>query len=406
MEKKQKPKLNPEFIDIYAREIVQRLQSEGFKAYLVGGCVRDILTGIKPKDFDIATNAAPPQVKRKVPGSYIIGKRFRLVLVKRGVTQFEVATFRREASNEELIDGEVPFGDNFFGTEEEDSKRRDFTINAMFYDPIKEKLVDYCQGLDDIYNRMIRIIGDPDLRLCEDPIRILRALRLAHKLNFSIEPTLRLSMQKNAFMLAKSVLPRRREEFLKILRLNEPASAFHELHDLGILAVIAPTLSALLDDRAQGEIFDDYLQQIRRFSIDDANPMYLFSTLILAYSRAHGDISASQSPECAKLMRDELGMFKHEQASVTKALQLEESLTQIESFERRGMRRKLAFLKNEAFPLALHIAEVDYRLHPEQVHYWKDTYTKLRSQLSSIRMSEISEEDESLSASEGAEKMN
>ncbi|MGE3756469.1 MAG: CCA tRNA nucleotidyltransferase [Pseudobdellovibrionaceae bacterium] len=397
MDKKQNPKLDPSFIDSHAKEIVRRLQDEGFKAFLVGGCVRDILAGLKPKDFDIATNAQPPQVKRKIPGSYVIGKRFRLVLVKRGITQFEVATFRREAKNEELVEGETPFGDNFFGTEEEDAKRRDFTINAMFYDPIRQNLVDYCGGLEDIENRMIRIIGDPDTRLCEDPIRILRALRLAHKLNFSIEPSLRLSMQKNAGMLAKSVLPRRREEFLKILRLSEPAVTFHELHDLGILATISPRLHSLLDSREKGDAFDSYLQQIRRFSIDDANPLYLFGALVLAWARAENISEVEDSDECLKMMRDELGMFKHEQSSIIKALQLEHSLKQIDAFERRGARRKLGFLKNEAFPLALHIAELDYQLRPEEVKYWKDTYLKLKPQLSSIRYSEISEADEKLS---------
>ena len=177
LEIKQKPHLHASWIDPDAVEIVERLQKAGFTTYLVGGCVRDLLVGIHPKDYDIATNALPNEVKRKVWGSYVIGRRFRLVLVKRGEQQFEVATFRRGSKPEDFTEGEdQPVGDNFFGTPEEDALRRDFTINALFYDPIKNELIDYAKAMADIEATTLRMIGDPKTRIIEDPIRSLRAV--------------------------------------------------------------------------------------------------------------------------------------------------------------------------------------------------------------------------------------
>ena len=169
LEIKQKPHLHASWIDPDAIEIVERLQRAGFTSYLVGGCVRDLLAGIHPKDYDIATNALPNEVKKKVWGSYVIGRRFRLVLVKRGEQQYEVATFRRSSKPEDFSEGEEqPVGDNFFGTPEEDALRRDFTINALFYDPIKDELIDYAKGLADIESCTLRMIGDPKTRILED----------------------------------------------------------------------------------------------------------------------------------------------------------------------------------------------------------------------------------------------
>ena len=198
MEKLQKPHLHADWIDPDARSIVDRLQRAGHPTYLVGGCVRDLLAGIHPKDFDIATSAHPEQVRKLIRGSYIIGRRFQLVLVKRGDTQFEVATFRRMALPEEINPNETSYSDNFFGTPQEDAQRRDFTINGLFYDPIKDELIDYVGGIKDIELGLIRMIGDPDIRLKEDPIRILRAIRLSHKLRFSIEQKLRESIERNS----------------------------------------------------------------------------------------------------------------------------------------------------------------------------------------------------------------
>src|SRR5262249_29235348 len=141
----------------------------GFTTFLVGGCVRDLLLGKHPKDYDIATNARPQDVRRMIHNSFIIGKRFRLVLVKRGDVQYEVATFRRDLRPDENVE-ELPGGaDNIFGTPEEDARRRDFTVNGLFYDPVQHKLFDYVEAAADLEHGVVRMIGDPDVRLAEDP---------------------------------------------------------------------------------------------------------------------------------------------------------------------------------------------------------------------------------------------
>src|SRR5690606_11366814 len=138
--------------------------------------------------------------------------------------------------------------DNLFGTPEEDANRRDFTVNALFYDPIKDQLIDYADGLRDHELRILRMIGEPKKRLLEDPIRILRALRLTHKVKFSLEPSLRAAMKEEAASLALTALPRRREELLKILRLDSPEIAFAEAYDLDILKAISPSLQAAFEN--------------------------------------------------------------------------------------------------------------------------------------------------------------
>jgi len=189
MKSQQKPQLHEDWIDPYALRIVRNLQDSGFETYLVGGCVRDLLVGIHPKDFDIATSAHPNQVRKKVPNAYVIGRRFKLVLVKRGDQQFEVATFRRNVSPEELAatpEEDTIEGDNYFGTVEEDAKRRDFTANAVFYDPGQDKLIDFCGGIQDLNDRVLRMIGHPKERFVEEPIRIPRSIPPSHKLHFPL----------------------------------------------------------------------------------------------------------------------------------------------------------------------------------------------------------------------------
>ncbi|MGZ3724657.1 MAG: polynucleotide adenylyltransferase PcnB, partial [Pseudobdellovibrio sp.] len=204
------------YIDSHAIQILKRLKDAKFQAYLVGGGVRDLLVDLKPKDFDIATNALPQEVKRKVPNSFIIGRRFKLVHARRGELIYEIATFRRAATHEELETTEEDdrrlVEENFFGNIEEDSFRRDFTINSLYYDPIDHVIVDHCNGIQDIHLHVLRMIGSPEARLIEDPIRILRAIRLSQKLNFSLETNLREQIRIHKAELKKSALPRRREE--------------------------------------------------------------------------------------------------------------------------------------------------------------------------------------------------
>lgn len=380
---KQTPRLDSKWINSEAYQIVHDLQKRGFVSYLVGGCVRDLLLGKQPKDFDIATNATPRDVKRAVRNCYIIGKRFRLVLAKRGEAQFEVATFRRDPLPDENRE-ELPEGDNLFGSPEDDAKRRDFTINALFYDPVANELIDHAKGLKDLKSGVVRMIGDPNVRLIEDPIRIMRGIRLSHMIRFRMESQLKKAISTHAAALSKTALPRRREEFLKYLRLEDPSQAFITSLDLGVLEYISPTLVELFKKSDAAEEFLKSLSQISDHH--PVSPTELFSHFLLAYVRLKispdpdRELRAHEllkNKDLTRLMRDELGMFKSEQAIFTKALQIEPLLKQKKVFEKRGPRRQLAVLTSDAFPLALQLAERELMLKPEDLHYWKSAHVEL-----------------------------
>jgi tRNA nucleotidyltransferase/poly(A) polymerase len=243
-------------IDPDALKVLYRLRQYEYTAYLVGGSVRDLLLGRHPKDFDIGTSAHPYQVKKLFRNCWIIGRRFRLAHVKFGQKVIEVATFRRQvAAGEEVVQDGVPapdpttpegehliHRDNTFGTPEEDAFRRDFTINALFYDIANFSIIDYVGGLDDLRARLVRSIGDPGLRLKEDPVRMIRAIALAARLDFTIEPTLLASIRAHRQEIAKSSLPRLLEEYYKILRAGSSEKAFRGLAEVGLLQPISSEL--------------------------------------------------------------------------------------------------------------------------------------------------------------------
>jgi poly(A) polymerase len=243
-------------IDPDALKVLYRLRQYEYTAYLVGGSVRDLLLARRPKDFDIGTSAHPYQVKKLFRNCWIIGRRFRLAHVKFGQKVIEVATFRRQvAPGEEVVQDGVPapdpttpegehliHHDNTFGTPEEDAFRRDFTINALFYDIADFSVIDYVGGLDDLHAGLVRSIGDPDVRLKEDPVRMIRAIALAARLDFTIESTLLASIREHRREIAKSSLPRLLEEYYKILRAGSSEKAFRSLADVGLLQPISSEL--------------------------------------------------------------------------------------------------------------------------------------------------------------------
>ncbi len=379
---KKSARLDESKIDPDALEIVRILQNKGHTTFLVGGCVRDVLLGKHPKDYDIATLALPQDVKRLIRNAFIIGRRFRLVLVKRGDRQFEVATFRRDAGPEDKTE-EMPAGDNLFGTPEDDAKRRDFTINALFYDPGTGDLIDFAGGLHDLKAGVIKMIGDANVRLIEDPIRIMRGIRLAHMIRFALDPYLRSMMQKHAASLTQTVLPRRREEILKYLRLDNPALPFLTSLDLGVLDYVSPTLAELMRDTSRSETFLSYL-----FAFHDKHletPAELFAGLVSAYvlSLHHGTLPENlrthdilDNEKIVKLMRDELGMFKSEQTTVARALHLMTLLNRRGEYEKRGDRRRRSLIANEAFDLALKISEREHWLSANELQYWRKEHTR------------------------------
>src|SRR5687768_4875329 len=224
-------------IDPDALRVLYRLHQNGYLAYLVGGSVRDLLLGRRPKDFDIGTSAHPYQVKRLFRNCWIIGRRFRLAHVRFGTKNIEVATFRRLVSQAELdaaalepVPEGIPLGtegpdhdrlihrDNTFGTPEEDAFRRDFTINALFYDIGTFSIIDYTGGLEDLRAGIVRSIGDPAERFHEDPVRMLRAIAMAARLGFTIDAPIDHAIGSGRAEIARSAPARLIEEFYKLLR--------------------------------------------------------------------------------------------------------------------------------------------------------------------------------------------
>lgn len=213
----------------FAISVCQKLQDAGYKAFIVGGAVRDLLIGAKPKDFDVATDATPEEVKKVTRRAIIIGRRFRLVHVNKGAETIEVATFRGFAKQGVTKDEDgVITNDNVFGEQYEDAARRDFTVNAMYFDPISGDLYDYHHGLDDIREREIRMIGDPATRYREDPVRILRAIRIAAKLGFTIDEKTAAPMHYMQTLLLSVPSARLADEFSKMV-LSGSAVACMEL---------------------------------------------------------------------------------------------------------------------------------------------------------------------------------
>jgi tRNA nucleotidyltransferase/poly(A) polymerase len=239
-------------IDPNVLKVLYRLVGAGHIAYLVGGGVRDLMLARRPKDFDVATSAHPQQVRDLFRNSRLIGRRFRLVHVFFGAQNIEVATFRRQS--EDVVETGDPLirADNTFGTPEEDAFRRDFTVNALFYDVQTFRVIDYPDGVEDLRARLIRTIGEPELRVREDPVRMMRAVRFAAKLGFEIEPATRAAIERHRADLLKSSVPRLVEETYRTLGQAEAARAIVLMDQLGLLEALLPFLGEhLAADAAQ-----------------------------------------------------------------------------------------------------------------------------------------------------------
>src|SRR6187402_1104418 len=240
------PSLDRAAIDPDADRVVRKLTRAGYKAYLVGGCVRDLLVARTPKDFDVATSATPNEIKATFRNSRIIGRRFRLAHVFFGSKIIETATFRANPRDEDDQDLLIR-RDNVFGTETDDARRRDFTINGLFYDVEREEVIDHVSGLVDLEAKLMRTIGDPDVRFQEDPVRMLRAIKFAARLDFGFEPMTWRALLRWRGEISKCAPPRLLEEIHRLMRGGAARRSFELLVETGVLAVLSPYLAGLLE---------------------------------------------------------------------------------------------------------------------------------------------------------------
>lgn len=246
-----------DLIDPNALYVLKKLQDRGFKAYLVGGSVRDLLMHRKPKDFDISTSAEPEQVKTLFRSCILIGRRFRLAHVRFGDNIIEVSTFRSgENTEDELI-----VRDNVWGSEEEDVLRRDFTINGLFYNPSNHEIIDYVGGWEDLKHHLLRVIGNPIARFKQDPVRMIRLLKFRARFGFKIDPEAMEALEICKEEITKSSSARILEEVFRMMELAVAEEFFKQIDEHGLLRILFPNLSIYFDSPLKEQIYN-YLKAL------------------------------------------------------------------------------------------------------------------------------------------------
>jgi poly(A) polymerase len=394
-------------IDPDALKVLYRLHEHNYVAYLVGGSVRDLLLARRPKDFDIGTSAHPHQVKKIFRNCWIIGRRFRLAHVKFGSKTIEVATFRRQVDASSTPEAELAevgpadiIGpderivtdeeravqharrqtdrliqrDNTYGTPEEDAFRRDFTVNALFYDIATFSIIDYVGGLEDLHARLIRCIGEPEVRFLEDPVRMLRAVVLASRLEFAIDEPILDSIAVHKHEIARSAAPRLLEEYFKILRSGHAAEAFRRLHSTGLLREITPELDVAPEGVWQA------ISALVRYRARFEGPPDTLTNAILAGTLLQplGLVGRRQKFSADPMERRiELGLLPIPRRDV-------ERLRQILSLQHRLLdlqaphRAQRALLHRSTFPEALTWLEI-HGGRPDVLAHWRDIQSQAPS---------------------------
>jgi poly(A) polymerase len=290
---KEEHNLKKNMMDEDALKIIHRLNKFGHKSYLVGGCIRDMLLGRKPKDFDVVTSATPNQIKNIFNNCRIIGKRFKLAHIIFKGKIVEVSTFRSLPDHRLTLKPEkenlLLKRDNNFGTSKEDAARRDFTANALYYDPRNESIIDYVGGFEDIQNRILRVVGDPDISFKEDPVRMLRAVKISVLLGLTIEKHTREGIKNNRYEINKASPSRMLEEYNKIFRTWETAQIFKGLAEHRLLEVLFKEVCEV-DKRYQSEnshkyFFDTHMGKLLQVTDrklkerEEITPMIFFALI-------------------------------------------------------------------------------------------------------------------------------
>lgn len=375
-------------VDQDALKVLYRLKEAKYTAYLVGGSVRDLLLERRPKDFDIGTDAHPYQIKKLFRNCYIVGRRFRLAHVKFGTKVIEVATFRRQVTEEEAkaqagpAEGHADGGnaadtsprdhlihrDNTFGTAEEDAFRRDFTINALFYDIATFSIIDYVGGLEDLTLRLVRCIGDPGVRFREDPVRMQRAITLAARMDLAIDPPVLDAISRHRGELARAAPARLAEEYYKILRSGSAARAFADLKRVGLLE----PLSRVLHEGVDGELvaslarLDDYRNRFAQVPETLSNALALGSLIVPLGFSPQGTPAWMQSDGQPGFSLGVLPLARREVERIHQVLMLQRRLVEP---SRSGRARRM-LTQRSAFWDALTWLEVHGQA-PDMVEFWR-----------------------------------
>lgn len=370
-----------------ALRVLYRLREAGFGAYLVGGAVRDLLIGGHPKDFDVATNATPEQIRALFRNCRLIGRRFRLAHVVFGREIVEVATFRAnvEATGVEAHEVEAIVRDNVYGTIEEDAVRRDFTANALYYSIEDFSIRDYVGGFADVQARVMRLIGDPERRYREDPVRMLRAVRLAAKLGFDIEPATAEPIPRLASLVREAAPARLFEECLKLFLSGHAVASFLGLERYQLLDVLFPEASAALRSNRSGALRRMVLKGLAdtdaRIAADEtASPAFLFALLLWpAYCRALARLQADgvNLPEAQQRAADRVTLHQMDTIALPRrfSLPMQEIWLLQPRFAQRQRRRVFRLLSHPRFRasfdfLVLRLAASDE--HAADVEFWRE----------------------------------
>jgi poly(A) polymerase len=381
-----------------ALRVLYRLRDGGYEGYLVGGAVRDLLVGGHPKDFDVATNATPEEVKALFRNCRLIGRRFRLAHVVYGREIIEVATFRANvddgSGDRELHEGGRLLRDNVYGTIEDDAIRRDFTANALYYAIEDFSVRDYTGGFEDVQNHVMKLIGDPEQRYREDPVRMLRAVRLAAKLGFHIDDASAAPLPVLAPLLRESAPARLFEECLKLFLSGHAVQSFLGLERHGLLAVLLPESAAALKSNRSGALRRMLLEGLRgtdeRVANDEpVSPAFLFALLLWpAYCRALMALQAQgmHAAEAQRRAADRVTVHQLTTLALPRRFSLpmqEIWLLQSRFSQRKRVPRMLAHPRFRAAFDFLVLRQFASAEHAEEIAFWREAQAQSGEELPS-----------------------
>ena len=366
-------------IDPDALKVLYRLDKLGYTSYLVGGGVRDLLMGRKPKDFDVGTSAKPNEVKKAFRNCFLIGRRFRLAHVRFGEKVIETATFRQTSQTVgEIIEhaAEGPLEDNTFGTPETDAYRRDFTVNGLFYNIRDFSVIDWVGGMSDLKKKVIRSIGDPEIRFQEDPVRMMRAIKFSSRLGFKIEKKTAAAMKKYHAMILSASLPRVCEEVFRLFPYGHSAEAFKLMWECGMMGDLLPELAKYVD-RSGGrksptwkylEVLDEYEKRMsaQGFEVPNGLRAAVLMTGLLRESKKDG--------MGRKVMDTLMQSIKPPKATYFTAVLLMDSLRRFAASPTKGKSR---FVHNRDFLDALDYNRIVLRAEKKDekiLNEWSDLY--------------------------------